>query len=113
MTIKNIYVPELSVINEVLKYLSVNNINYLFIKDSLELHFDNYILKFFMKDDMLKLISESNKQEQKHYRNLYKEDIKRIKPINLQESNITRTIKNSELILKRNLNYRRNSVRKK
>ena len=49
MIIKDFYVKydlEQVVINDIIKYLIINNINYLYIKETNELHFDNYILRF-------------------------------------------------------------------
>lgn len=48
MILKNYFIKNDSenIINEIIKYLIKNNINYLFIKESNELHFCNYILRF-------------------------------------------------------------------
>jgi len=48
MIIKDYYIKKDSqnIINDIIKYLINNNINYLYIKESNEIHFDNYILRF-------------------------------------------------------------------
>lgn len=49
MIIKDFYIEkglDYIIINDIIKFLIKNEINYLYIKESKELHFDNYILKF-------------------------------------------------------------------
>ena len=43
-------------INYIIKYLIKNNINYLYIKETNELHFDNYILRFKSNKDLFSLL---------------------------------------------------------
>jgi len=58
MIIKNYYVKnDLDhVINYIIRYLIKNNINYLYIKETNELHFDNYILRFKNNKELKELI---------------------------------------------------------
>lgn len=48
MIIKDYYINTNidNIVNQIILYLIKNNINYLYIKKSNELHFDNYILRF-------------------------------------------------------------------
>lgn len=58
MIIKNYYVNNNLdyVINYIIKYLIKNNINYLYIQETNELHFDNYILRFKSNKELKELI---------------------------------------------------------
>ena len=56
MIIKDFFIDkdlEFNILNDIIKFLINNNINYLYIKESKELHFDNYILKIKYKKNNL------------------------------------------------------------
>jgi len=59
MIIKDYYVKydlEQVVIDDIIKYLIKNKIQYLYIKETNELHFDNYILRFKSNKDLKELL---------------------------------------------------------
>lgn len=59
MIIKDFYVKydlEQIVIDDIIKFLIKNKINYLYIKETNELHFDNYILRFKKSKNIFDLI---------------------------------------------------------
>jgi len=59
MIIKDYYVKydlEQVVIDDIIKYIIKNKIQYLYIKETNELHFDNYILRFKSNKDLKELL---------------------------------------------------------
>ena len=59
MIVKCFLVSELEeLINYIINYFCKNNISYIYIKETQELHFDKYIFKFFTKKEIFKYIVE-------------------------------------------------------
>ena len=62
MIIKNLYIINNSeyFINNILKELCENNISYLYIKDTNELHFNKYIIRFITKENFIDIKNQIN-----------------------------------------------------
>lgn len=67
MIVKCFLVNELEeLINYIINYFCKNNISYIYIKETQELHFDKYIFKFFTKKEIFKYIIEKEKLISSH-----------------------------------------------
>lgn len=62
MIIKNLYIINNSeyFINNIIKELCENNISYLYIKDTNELHFNKYIIRFITKENFIDIKNQIN-----------------------------------------------------
>ena len=122
MIIKNIILPNENYLDKTLKSLCKNNISFVYIKEDKELHFDNFIVRFFfinklintfdfemwdkITNDIFSLL-DNEKQEyidcidNKNYNQLKKDDYKRNSNlVNIELKNNSKKIKT----LKKQLN---------
>lgn len=123
MIIKNIILPNENYLDKTLKSLCKNNISFVYIKEDKELHFDNFIVRFFfinklintfdfemwdkITNDIFSLLDNNEKQEyidcidNKNYNQLKKDDYKRNSNlVNIELKNNSKKIKT----LKKQLN---------
>ena len=116
MIIKNMILPNENYLDESLKILCKNNISFVYIKEDKELHFDNFIVRFFfinkliktfdfdplyeITNDIFSLLDNNEKQEyidcidNKNYNQLKKDDYKRNSNlVNIELKNNSKKIK--------------------